>query len=90
MLHKIVIPHFNKYSLNSQKKADFILFSNAIDIIINSNNDINDINDIYKILSLKSSMGKKNGISSILSDLFPNIEPAKRPIITSQKIKSVF
>jgi hypothetical protein len=87
MLHKIVIPHFNKYSLNSQKKADFILFSNAIDIIINSNNDIN---DIYRILSLKSSMGKKNGIPSILSDIFPNIEPAKRPIITSQKIKSVF
>ena len=32
-LTNIILPHFNKYSLLTQKKGDFILFKKAIDVI---------------------------------------------------------
>lgn len=37
-----------------------------------------DISDINKILSLKSCMGKDKGLSSILLNLFPNVDKRLR------------
>jgi len=85
-LTNVIIPHFNKYSLLTQKKADFILFSRCIDTLLN--NLHLDIKDIEKILSLKSSMGKNIGLSQSLNIMFPNIIAADRPVVNSQKIES--
>jgi hypothetical protein len=83
-LTEVIIPHFNKYSLLTQKKADFILFSQAVDLLYNKSHLTE--SGIYKILSLKASIGK--GLSTNLKILFPNIIPATRPIITDRVIKS--
>lgn len=84
-LIEIIIPHFNKYPLLSQKRADFILFSQAVSLLYNRLHLTE--NGIYEILSLKASMGK--GLSTALVGLFPNITPTTRPIVTDQNISSI-
>lgn len=85
-LNKVIIPHFRQYSLLTQKRADFILFSRAIDIIANKKHL--DYDNILSILSFKFSMGKVTGVSKIIESSFPEIKAVKRPIIHSQVIES--
>lgn len=79
-LYENIIPHFNKYPLLTQKKIDFLLFSDAVEIMYNTK--ILEISHINKILSYKSCMGKDKGLSSTLSDLFPNVNKLERSSIT--------
>ena len=86
-LQHIIIPHFRKYALLTQKKADFLLFSSVIDLMIKAKSLSRD--NIIEILSIKSSMN--TGLSNILKELFPEVKivkPVERPIITSEKIES--
>jgi len=80
ILYENIIPHFNKYPLLTQKKIDFILFSHTVEIMYN--NKILEICHVNKILSYKSCMGKDKGLSSILLDLFPDVNKLVRSSIT--------
>lgn len=79
ILYKIIIPHFKKYPLLTQKKIDFILFNDAVEILY-TNKHLNGytLSDVNKILALKSCMGKNKGLSSTLLSLFPNVEKLTR------------
>ena len=73
----VIIPHFDKYPLITQKKADYILFKEAINLLdlkVQSN-----IEGIYKIMEIKASMNK--GLSDKLKDSFPTVYPVDRPLI---------
>lgn len=56
--NNIVIPHFNKYPLITQKKFDFIKFKKIINLI-NKNQHLN-IEGIKKIILISSKMNRKN------------------------------
>ena len=72
ILYENIIPHFKKYPLLTQKKIDFLLFSDAVEIMYKTKHI--EISHVNKILSLKSCMGKNKGLSSLLLNLFPNVD----------------
>ena len=79
----ILIPHFDKYPLITKKKADFILFKKAVELI--NNKEHLSINGLKKIVAIKASLNL--GLSDELKTAFPKIKPIKRPIIKSNKIQ---
>jgi hypothetical protein len=66
-LTNIIIPHFDKYPLISQKQSDYILFRNIIELI-NKNEHLTK-DGITKIVNLKASLNK--GLSDLLKINFP-------------------
>lgn len=81
-ISKILIPFFDKYPLLTNKKADFILFKQIIDIL--NNKEHLTIEGIRKILTYKSSLNL--GLSDDLKKVFPNIISVPRPLVENQKI----
>ena len=81
-LNEKIIPHFDKYPLLTQKKADFILFKKIISLI--NNKEHLTLEGLQKILCIKSSLNL--GLSDELKNIFPNIKPIERPLIKNQKI----
>jgi len=81
-INNVIIPHFDKYSLITQKKADYLLLKKSIDLL-NSKAHL-ELEGIRKVLSFKASMN--NGLSETLKSYFPDIIPATRPLISFQKI----
>jgi hypothetical protein len=81
-LINVIIPFFDKYPLITQKRADFILFKQAIELI----NDGAHLTEegLTKVVSIKASMNK--GLSDKLLTVFPDIIPVIRPLITDQEI----
>jgi hypothetical protein len=76
---KVIIPHFDKYPLITQKRADYLLFKQAINLLdlkVQSN-----IEGIYKIMGIKASLN--TGLSDKLKNSFPAslINPVYRPLI---------
>jgi len=81
-LTQVIIPHFNKYPLLTQKKEDFRLFCLAVYLIFN--HQYKHEQGINEILSYKASM--KKGLSKTLKSRFPNVIPAARNLVlTSDK-----
>jgi hypothetical protein len=81
-LNEKIIPHFDKYPLLTQKKADFILFKKIISLI--NNKEHLTLEGLQKILCIKSSLNL--GLSDELKNIYPNIKPIERPLIKNQKI----
>ena len=72
----IIIPHFDKYPLITQKKADYLLFKQAVDLL--NLKARSNIEGILKIISIKASMNL--GLSESLKVNFPNVIPVPRPV----------
>ena len=66
-LINVVLPHFDKYPLNTQKRADFILFKEIILLMINKEHLI--IEGIQKIVNIRASINL--GGSESLKEAFP-------------------
>jgi hypothetical protein len=82
-LNNVIIPHFIKYPLLTQKRIDFELFSSIINLI-NKKEHLN-LNGVFKIINIKSSMNK--GLSNKLKKAFPNVVLNNRVINFSYEIK---
>jgi len=76
-LINVVLPHFDKYPLNTQKRADFILFKEIILLMINKEHLT--IEGIQKIVNFRASINL--GGSENLKEAFPNTVPVERPVI---------
>jgi len=74
ILKQVIIPHFNKYSLLTQKKEDFRLFSLVVDMLYNHQHKTE--KGLNEILSHKASINK--GLSKLLLNMFPDIKPIER------------
>lgn len=72
----IILAHFDKYPLLSQKWSDYILFKDAISLI-KSKQHLNK-EGFVKVLSIKASMNL--GLSDELKLYFPEIKPISRPV----------
>jgi len=85
-LTNIVIPHFIKYPLITQKQADFLLFKKVIELI--NNKEHLTLEGLLKIVSIKGSLNL--GLSPELKEAFPDIDLEKRPVINSISIQSPY
>jgi hypothetical protein len=81
-LTNVIIPHFDKHPLITQKKADFELFKSIVDLIICKEHLT--IEGLHTILSIKASLNR--GLSNELKSAFPNIVAIQRPSVPDQKI----
>ena len=72
-----IIPFLSKFPLITQKQADFLLFSQIIDLI-NKKEHLT-MEGLQKVINIKASMNK--GISEDLKEAFPNTKPVARPLV---------
>lgn len=79
----IIISHFEKYPLISQKWADYELFKLAVSLLKNKIHLTGD--GFKKILSIRASMNL--GLSDELKLVFPNISPVSRPLLLDRGVK---
>ena len=75
----VIIPHFSNFPLLTQKRADFEIFKKGV--FYYKNKGSLSLDDIKYLSSLKASIGR--GLSGKLLELFPNIKPVDRPLISS-------
>lgn len=73
---KVVLDHFDKFPLISQKYADYFLFKQAYQLWVNKEHLTPE--GLRKIISIRASMN--NGLSGPLKEAFPDITFALRPV----------
>ena len=84
-----IIDHFEKYPLITQKKADFILWKQVIELMKNKEHFT--LKGLRKIVTTKAAINL--GLSSCGTELklaFPNIVPLKKPLIVDQVINNPY
>ena len=79
---KLVIDHFDKYPLITQKYSDYILFKKAFELV--SKGDHLTETGWNKLLSIKSAINK--GLSEELKKVYPNVTAIERPLVKDQTI----
>jgi hypothetical protein len=72
---QLVIDHFDKYPLISQKFGDYSLFKQAYLLLINKEHLTPE--GLLKIIAIRASIN--NGLSESLKEAFPSIIPVIRP-----------
>jgi hypothetical protein len=72
---QLVIDHFDKYPLISQKFGDYSLFKQAYLLLINKEHLTPE--GLLKIIAIRASIN--NGLSESLKEAFPGIIPVMRP-----------
>ena len=81
-LSNVIIPHFDKYPLITQKQADYLLFKQAIELL--NLKSQSDIDGIQSIIGLKASMNL--GLSDKLMNEFPSVISTIRPVVKFEGI----
>ena len=77
-----VIDHLDKYPLITQKLADYELFKQGYNLVINKQHLI--LSGLQKIVALKASMNL--GLSDYLKTAFPDVIPKIRPLVENKTI----
>jgi len=78
----VIIAHFDKYPLITQKLADYLLFKQAFELISRKEHLAKD--GYLKLAAIKSSMNK--GLPSDLKAIFPSVTPIPRPFVVDQVV----
>lgn len=78
----MIIPHFEKYQLITQKRSDFELFKQIV--LIKAANRKLSQEDFEKILAYRANLN--SGSSEELKNSFPNVCPVPRPSFALQEI----
>jgi hypothetical protein len=78
----ILINHLDKYPLLTKKLADFILFKQAVKLIINKTHLT--VEGLYQIINIKAAMNL--GLSDLLKYEFNKFTPVERPVINTEHI----
>ena len=79
----VIIDHFDKYPLITQKLADYILFKRVLELM-NRQEHLTVLEGLNKVVAIKASINK--GLSSAFKAAFPNIQPVARPLVPNQSI----
>lgn len=82
---EVVINHFDKYPLITQKWADYILFKQIVDLVKCKKHLTPE--GLKEIVNLKANMNK--GLNDELKEAFPDAIPVPRPLVVDQKIKNL-
>jgi hypothetical protein len=78
-INKVIIPHFDKYPLLTQKRADFILFKSIVKLILNKEHLTTE--GLRKIIAIRASIN-----TGSIPDEFSDILPVLKPKIINQLI----
>jgi hypothetical protein len=78
----VILDHFDKYPLVTQKRADYLLFKRAFEIIQRKEHRTPE--GFREILSIKAAINL--GMSDSLAEAFPDILPVERPKIEDQVV----
>nr|YP_010835458.1 hypothetical protein QLP32_mgp32 [Perenniporia fraxinea]WFS78691.1 hypothetical protein [Perenniporia fraxinea] len=81
-LTNIIIPHFNKYPLLTQKAADFNLFVQIIELMNKGAHTT--VEGLQKIINIKASLNL--GLSDAQKSEFNQVKPVERKIIQTTNI----
>jgi len=81
-INNVIIPHFDKYTLLTQKLADYLLFKSVVQLMNNKEHLTSE--GLIKIISIKASINK--GLSPVLTEAFPSITPIDRPLVQGIEI----
>jgi len=79
---KIIIPHFEKYPLITQKQSDFIIWKMIVELM-NKGKHLNE-NGIIQIINLKASLN--NGLPDRLKLIFPEFTKLDKPRVSIPNI----
>ena len=80
---KVIIDHFDKYSLITDKNSDFKLFKQVYQLT--QQKEYLNLDGLYKIVAIKASMNR--GLSDELKLAFPDVIPVIRPGGDNQKVE---
>jgi len=80
-LTNVIIPHFENIHLITQKRADFELFKQVVDLM-NQKEHLTP-EGLQKIIAIKGSINL--GLPEKLKDSFPNIIPVFRYVVENKK-----
>lgn len=72
---KVIIDHFDKYPLVTNKHADFSLFKEVYNLMVNKEHLTPE--GLHKIAAIRASMNR--GLSDNLKGVFPNLATIERP-----------
>ena len=81
-----IIEHFDNYPFITQKYGDYLLFREAVILILRKEHLT--LAGLEKIVAIKASMNL--GLSKKLEQAFPNIIPKTRPLICTTEIPNPF
>lgn len=81
-INNVILPHFDKYPLITQKLADYLLFRDAIKLI--SNKEHLNLSGLDKIINIKASLNL--GLSDELKAVFPNSIKVNRAVVENKII----
>jgi len=84
-LNNVIIPHFIKYPLLTQKKVDILLFKTIIELMKTKKHLTNE--GLTEIISIKASRNKS--LSNILRNHFVSIVPVVKPKINLVSINQI-
>jgi hypothetical protein len=73
----VIIPHFDKYLLITQKQADYILFRKAV-LMMNNGKHLTS-EGLNRIINIRASINR--GLTPALKEAFPKYIPKPRPLI---------
>jgi hypothetical protein len=79
---EVLIPHFDKYSLITQKLADYLLFKEAV--LIMSRKEHLTVGGFQAIVNIRASINR--GLSEEFKVAFPKAIPVKRPVVVNKVI----
>ena len=82
---RIIINHFDKYPLLTQKSADYLLFKQSVHLIENKSHLT--MEGLLKLVSIKASLNW--GLSVKFKEFFPNGIPTARPEVKYSEIQNI-
>jgi hypothetical protein len=80
-LIEVIIPHFQKYPLLTQKRADFELFKSVIELMESRSHKTRE--GLQKIVNIRASLNK--GLSETLKTAFPDVTPVAKLVVEAPK-----
>lgn len=84
-LNNIIIPHFEKYLLITNKYEDFLIFKQIV--LLMSENKHTTLEGLKRILEYRASLNW--GLSKNLKESFPSIVPVKKGKIEDNKLSNL-
>lgn len=85
-LTRVIIPHFEKYPLITQKQADFFLFKSIMESL--NRKEQSTVEGLQNIINMRASINL--GLSLLLKKAFPNTIAVPRPMINFEGIPHPF
>jgi hypothetical protein len=83
---KVIINHFDEFSLLTYKQSDYLLFKEVVKLIEHGKHLT--LEGLNRIVSIKASLNSEE-ISSKLKLTFPNLIPVIKPECKNRKIKNL-